>query len=295
MRPVSLSSLILALAASVPMTAWAQSLPEGITISGETEVEGLSFDGDGKTVVYGDLDASFALGGSGLGIDLGFLGYDAGTSSDSTVFVALTYDTAHGKFSVGMPRGALGDFTRMPDIGGVKYIRLTTAPLTDGLVDYTALMSGENQFGARYDGEYGNLKVGVSYHDFDDLDGTITDLAASYQSGIFFVTGGVEFLNTSTTDSNIIHLEAGAAADYYSAGIGFTSANDALPDTTMAWASYSALPNTDLTASIMDIDGTTIYGLSGEWRFLNYSRVQLGVADSENGDPVWDASIGLRF
>ncbi|MCV2870019.1 hypothetical protein OEW28_15415 [Defluviimonas sp. WL0002] len=287
--------MLLSIAAFSPVAAQAQSLPDGINLSGEVEIEGLSSSGDKETLYYGDLDASFDLGASGLGFDLGFLGVSDGSDSESAIFAALTYGTQHGKFSVGMPRNALRDFTRMPDIGGVKYLSLATAPFTNGLVEDVILFGDADQLGARYDGDYGNLKVAVSYHDFDDFDASATDIAASYESGIYFVTGGVEFLNGSGSDANIFHVEAGAQADYYSAGIGFTTSDDVLPDATMAWASYSALPNTDLTVSLMDVDGTTIYGLSGEWRFLNYSRVQLGVADSTDGDAIWDASIGLRF
>ncbi|MCP5376923.1 MAG: hypothetical protein H6904_07590 [Rhodobacteraceae bacterium] len=289
--------LIATLLSTLPLAAQAQSLPDWVEVSGRIEYEGLRTAGPDESLLYADLDVSFDFGAGsmGLGLDLGVLAYDANNSSDSAIFAALTYGTPHGKFSIGAPRGALGDYSRMPAVGGISYLDLEMGPFTRGFVDYAALSNDETPLGLRYDGQYGSLAVSASYHNFNDLDAEIVDLAASYESGIFFVTGGLEFLSDSTDDVTLAHIELGAKGDYYSAGIGFTNIDSSVPDATMAWASYSALPNTDLTLSVFDTSGTTIWGLSGEWRFLNYSFVQLGVADVTGGDTIWDASIGLRF
>ncbi|MCT8328798.1 hypothetical protein [Albidovulum sediminis] len=298
MRVLSHSLLILPLVAGFPTLSAAQSLPEGLDVRGVIELEALSSGSADQTVVYGDLDVSFGFGAGsmGLGLDLGFLAFDSDNDSEGALFAALTYGTEFGKISVGAPRGALGDFTRMPAVGGVQLLDLELSPYLGDVVDYAALVDSETPLGLRYDGQYGNLRVGASYHNFNDQDAEVIDLALGYQTGIFFVAGGVELIDTpGGSDSDIYHIEAGAEAEYYSAGIGFTSTDDFGGDATMAWASYSALPNTDLTVTVFDLDGTTLYGLSGEWRFLSHSFVQLGVADTTDSDAIWDASIGLRF
>jgi hypothetical protein len=239
MRALSHSLLILPLVVALPVVATAQTLPEGIDIRGEAELEALSSGSADQTVAYADLDVSFGFGAGsmGLGLDLGILAFDADTDSDSVLFAALTYGT-----------------------------------------------------------EFGKISVGASYHNFNDQDADVIDIALGYQTGMFFVAGGVELVDAAGGgDSDIYHIEAGAETDYYSAGIGFTSTDDFGGDATMAWASYSALPNTDLTVTVFDLEGTTLYGLSGEWRFLSHSFVQLGVADTSDSDAIWDASIGLRF
>jgi hypothetical protein len=178
----------------------------------------------------------------------------------------------------------------------VQLLDLELMPYRGDVVDYAALFGDETPLGLRYDGQYGNLRVGASYHNFNDQDADVIDIALGYQTGMFFVAGGVELVDAAGGgDSDIYHIEAGAETDYYSAGIGFTSTDDFGGDATMAWASYSALPNTDLTVTVFDLEGTTLYGLSGEWRFLSHSFVQLGVADTSDSDAIWDASIGLRF
>ncbi len=298
MRALSHSLLILPLVAGFPTLSPAQSLPEGLDLRGVVELEALSSGDADQTVAYADLDVSFGFGAGsmGLGLDLGLLAFDTDEDSEGALFAALTYGTEFGKISVGAPRGALGDFSRVPTIGGMQLLDLELSPFVGDVVDFAALIDSETPLGLRYDGQYGNLRVGASYHNFNDDDAEVIDLALGYQSGIFFVAGGVELIDAAGGgDSDIYHIEVGAEADYYSAGIGFTSADNFGGDATMAWASYSALPNTDLTVTVFDLDGTTLYGLSGEWRFLSHSFVQLGVADITDSETIWDASIGLRF
>ncbi|MGB7262846.1 MAG: hypothetical protein WBC68_12310, partial [Albidovulum sp.] len=49
-----------ALTTGLPLTATAQSMPENVTISGDVEIQYLSSDTNDTTLLFGDVDLSFA-------------------------------------------------------------------------------------------------------------------------------------------------------------------------------------------------------------------------------------------
>ncbi len=289
----------LVLAVAVPSSVAAQSAPN-INVTGEIEVEVLHSDGSDETFLFGDIDLSFgpAAGAGGLGFDLGVLAIDSdGIGSESAIFAAATYRTSYGKFSFGLPRNAASAFSRMPDLGGTKLVALEQDIFTGGIVELFYLLGDDTPVGLRYDGEYGMVKTAVSYHRLSDSEATVFDVAASFEMGKFFTNGSVEIVKPQGTSSqSAVHAEIGASTDLYEAGIGYTIGSDVIPDAFMAWATYRPVQKLDISATVLDIDGTdALYGLSGTYAFWNSAYVQAGVADSSGIDAVWDLSLGYKF
>lgn len=299
MRAYSVFSLAILAATLSSMGAYAQSLPGGVTFSGELALESLRFDGDGDdatTLVYGDLDMNFAPGtiSGGLGFSLGFLAADTNDFSENAFFGGVSYDTGSGVITVGAPRGSAKSFSRMPDMGGIHLFSLELRPAYQGAVDLFALISDDQHYGLRYDGTFDNVQFGASWHRFEsEVD--VVDLGASYETDTWFASGSAEFVSADDEDAHVLHLEGGLQSDAWEAGVGLTAGDDFVGDLAMGWFTYSALPNTDVTATVMTGDDFTAWGLEAEWRFLNHSFLRGGLVDGDNSDTTMAASVGLQF
>lgn len=288
----------IAVAALMPLAVSAQDL--NIDTSGVLELEYLSGDGMDETYVFGDVSLSYGpnAGQTGLGFDIGLYGLDAdGVEGELIAFGALTYRTSYGKFSFGVPRSAASTVSRMPEIGGSQILGAGTQAFNDGLVTLAYLIGDEAPIGLRYDGDYGALKGAVSLHRFDDADVDIADIAVSFDTGRFFVSGAYESVwAPSSSVQSSLHLEIGATGANYEAGIGYTVGSNLIEDALKAWATYQPSSAVAVTASLLDIDGASaIYGISGTYSFASGAYLQGGVVDSSDSDTVFDLSLGYRF
>lgn len=286
-------------AAMTPAFGHAQSLPDGVTLDGFIEYEYLD-DGDNSTNAFvGDIDLSIAPGSisGGLGFDLGIVGFDAEDTSEAVIFGALTYGLGDtGKLSFGVPRSALSAHRHIPTIGGVELIDLQLQTILEGVVEFAYLSGEDTPYGLRYDGSYGDIEVSTSYHRFQDADADVFDIAGTYRQDTFFVAGGIEYISTDDTDDTLFRIEAGAEADLYSAGIGFSNRNGDDPSVNAysAWASYQVLPQLDVTATLLDVEDATFWGVSADYNFWSGAYGQIGYLDTED-DGLWDVSLGWRF
>jgi len=291
----------LALAAALaPGFAAAQSLPDGVTLEGRVEYEYLS-DGDYDTSgLYGDFDLSIEPGAfsGGFGFDLGVVGLDFEDVSEVAVFGAVTYGLgSSGKLSFGVPRSALSSHRHMPALGGVQLFDLELRTLTEGFVETAYLFGDDTPLGLRYDGDYGDLGVSASYHRLSDLDLDAFDVAATYSRNSFFLSGGFEHLTDGDSDLTLVRVEGGAETDLYSAGLGYSTFTGDGPseDVLSAWASYYVMPQLEVTATVVDFDMATTWGLSAEYTFWKGAYGQLGYLDSDESDSIWDVSMGWKF
>jgi hypothetical protein len=272
---------------------------QGITASGNVELE---YSSDGNTddaLLYGDADMSYSFDGSGrgLGLDLGLTGYLGDDPfNDVAAFGALTYSTDFGKFSFGMPRNASSGMSRMPVIGGTQIVGLAQKAFLGDLPLTNYLANDDPFLGLRYDGEFGAVKTAASAHRTRS-DSNIVDAALTYTGGFIFAGGSLQYFDFDNgNDATTFHGEFGAATDFYEAGIGVTSGDSALPDAWQAWAMYRPAEKLDLTATMLDPQGSAaILGLSAKYDVMQGGYLQGGVSDSKNADARWDVSVGFSF
>lgn len=282
-----------------PVAALAQTLPAGVTATGNVELE-YSTDGDNAyTVLYGDADVGYSFDGSGqgLGVDLGLTGYLGDDPFDDVaVFAALSYATDFGKFSFGLPRNASSGMSRMPVIGGTQAIGFGQKAFLGDLPLTNYLANDDPYAGLRYDGEFGAVKLAASAHRFRH-DTNLVDVALTYTGGFAFAGGSVQYYDFDNgTNATTLHGEFGAASDFYEAGVGLTSGDNVLPDAWQAWAMYRPVEKLDLTATMLDPEGSAaIWGLSAKYDVFQGGYVQGGVSNTKNTDARWDVSVGFSF
>lgn len=283
-----------------PAVLSAQSLPPGASVTGTLEMSYSSDSNDDLTLFYGDVDGRFSLsgGGEGLGFDLGLTTYQGNdTFHDLALYGALTYTTSYGKFSIGLPRNASSGLSRMPLIGGSRALGYAQQAYLGDLPQLGYLAADEEFYGLRYDGDYGALKAAVSVHHFCCSGGDFADVAVKYDSGFFFANGSLQYYDPKNApNATVLHGEAGAATDFYEAGLGLTSGDTILPDAWQAWATYRPIDQVGVSATMLDAEGASaLWGLSAKYGFAQGGYVQAGIADSKNTDALWDVSLGFKF
>lgn len=292
-------SLLALCAAMTPALGLAQSLPDGVTLKGFIEYEYLDNGDADDDAVIGDIDLSIAPGAfsGGLGFDLGLVGAATDGESEIALFGALTYGLGDsGKISVGVPRSALSSHRHMPTMGGVELLDLQVQQIVEGIVEVAYLFGDEAPVGLRYDGSYGQFEVASSYHRFLDAEADVFDIAGTWRQDTLFVAGGVEVVSADGADSTLFRIEAGAEADLYTAGIGLSNqdGDSSSLNAFTAWASYQVLPELEVTATVLDVEDTTLWGLSADYNFWSGAYGQVGYLDNEN-EGIWDVSVGWRF
>ncbi len=170
---------------------------------------------------FGDM-VDVTLGYDGIaGLPMGLEIYatdsrGAGTPSSSFAG-AFYYDTALGRFSVGLPKSALDDYVSLFSFGHNPDIVSTFAA---NFLDYRTLnfpqSPGDFKVGVRFDGTAGGVDYGLSY---TALTGGVYSVSggARYRFGSYY-TVAAGFENSPEGGSNRTRLSASFAADYDSFG-----------------------------------------------------------------------------
>lgn len=303
----------------------AQSLPDNMYIDGNIELSYMNISDLDETFATARLD--FGLNPNrGDGIGIGFsLGIDAVEFaalhlSEIVAYPAVTFalgDT--GLLSVGVPRSVLdkGYIAKDTMAHASTFETLTKrAGINASLVSTLYLYSSSffvqdvNIYGLRYDGEFGNTKLGASYHQLD-LDGDHADayaLAFQHQFGVVgslpetMLFGGVERLRVSGNDITTYTLGAEAHIDKLRVGLTLVKSDFALEfDTTTLYADYNISDNLSVAGSFLHL-GTTafsedIFTIGTEYKFLNGGYVNASYTSESvltSGD-LYEISLGWRF
>ncbi|WP_457647125.1 hypothetical protein [Profundibacter sp.] len=310
-------------------SATAQSLPDNMYLDGYIEVSSTDLGGGRKTL--GRANLNFGLEPNrGAGLGVGFsIGIDAikyGNTgiSEAVVYPSITFALGNtGLLSVGVPRPVM-DYGYIPqdtlahssshdaflDIYG------TTGSFAASLYLYGSLTIGDrpNMYGLRYDGEFGNTKIGAAYHRMS-ISGAPNDinvysvafqhrLGAIGRLGDTKLFGAVERLEDSGFNFTIYTFGAEANSDKLRTGL-ILSRQNGIFDTTTAnlYADYKFTDRFSLAGSILHIDssggGSTfdLYGLGVEYQFLNggYLNANYSSSDIGSSNDTFEVSLGWRF
>ena len=307
--------------------ATAQSLPDNMYFDGYVEITNLH--ATGFTEPFGRASLDFGLtptGGNGLGIGFS-LGLDAIHFSDANLNETAVYPAVtvalgnNGLLSVGVPRPVL-NYGYIPEdtlahSAGMK-VFMETAGISQSVTSLAYLFGpfifgGDvDVYGLRYDGEFGNTKIGGSYHRIQTGggggDADAYSVAFQHRFGGIssfadtMVFGGVESVDTGTNTLTSYSLGVEASSDKLRTGLIFSRSDFTLEiDTINLYADYKISDRFSVAGSIMHLENggasANIYGVGLEYQFLNGAYVNANYSDQDlfGSDAFYEVSLGWRF
>ncbi len=323
---MKLTTIFIATASALSITsATAQSLPDNMYIDGYIDISGSDISGSGHTL--GRANLNFGLkpnrdGRFGVGFSIGInaVDFSSTTISQAVAYPAITFTLGNtGLLSVGVPRPVLNHGYIPQDTlahsAAVNIFLDSTQLLPNSLASqvYQYDSSRPNLYGLRYDGEFGNTKIGVSYQRMGDVEADIYSIAFQHQLGSIGrmgdtkLFGGIERLDFDTgLIINTYILGAEANTDKLRTGLklskrelhGFINVVSA-----NLYTDYKITNSFSLVGSILYIDtdgggaNADIYGLGMEYQFLNggYLNASYSTGDLDSKKDVIEVSLGWRF
>jgi hypothetical protein len=297
MKKLLFSAPILVLASVSP--GLALDLGQGFTAAGEFELEFFHSSGSGETLGYGTADLAYEQPGGGIG---GFIGFDAisiSSNREIAPYGAVTYSGNFGKIQFGVPRAALDDYIETPNLGGLQFFELVFGGLDKSALTTAYLsQSLDSPLGLRYDGTFGNAKVGTSFHRVNGA--TIFDVGMQYQLGTTQLRGGLENVRDGGSSETSFHV--GAESDFgpVKAGVLLSDINTIVDGrVAQLYAIYSPMDQLDVTGTILSANtgsGTdTLYGIAADYSFTGGAHIEAGIADGSNTSSIYNLSLGLKF
>ncbi|MCV6824405.1 MULTISPECIES: hypothetical protein [Halocynthiibacter] len=309
-------SLFCAFVASVAATQVAAevSAPNGIYIRGDVGLERFSVFGDSETTFSGRLDFGISpdqhssnLGPFGL--HFAIEGLDGPGGDDPKAFyAAVSYTGDFGRFSIGAPRPVTdeGYFDTHLFLGST-WLDFELGQLTRSWVSNAYLFSNSDDrpIGARWDGQFSNTKVGISYNQMDDLDlrdwnlAVRHDFPVSDQGYQFAVYGGLEWTTLQDYDQFLYRIGIEAHSTEFNAGLRWDRLESPFENTITAYADYNIVRNASVGVDLMYSDGFSgelVYGLNGKYRFFNDGWLNVFIGSNvHNTDYFYGAGLGQHF
>ena len=322
---MKLAALIITTTSALSITsATAQSLPDNMYIDGYIDISTSDIFGTSETL--GRASLNFGLepnrgGGLGVGFSIGIDAVDFGGTpiSEAAVYPAITFSLGNtGLLSVGVPRPVL-NYGYIPQDTMAHSAAVKTFLDFSGVNDSITTMlylydpSPLNLYGLRYDGEFGNTKIGASYHKISDSsspnDADVYSVAFQHRLGAIGrlgdtkLFGGVELFDDSGTKFTTYNFGIEANSDKLRTGLKLSKLDGFFGATTAnLYADYKFTDNFSLAGSILHIDpdgggpNADVYGLGVEYQFLNggYLNANYSASDILPND-TFEVSLGWRF
>lgn len=289
-----------------------------------------SFSTDGF-YTYGYIDLSYLDDGSssqefltadvdfgilpGSGLSSGPWGFMVGidaisdfTFHEEVFYYSVLYGFGSHLFAIGNPRSVL-DRGYLPD-RNFAYNNFFGYQLSGYTNSYlAALLIGidETAYGARYDGEFGSTKVGLSYHHLDLSGGAnVLGLALRHEfaaiSSFLAFAGyfGLEHFDVSGSSETLYHVGVEGSTDRLTAGLSYNRL-DLFGNTraTELYLDYKVLDNLELTTSYLNIDAgggsQDAYGLGARYMFPAGFYGDISFVDLGSSAEFWEISLGFQF
>ena len=291
-RNILLSTPIIALAALGAQGAAAQS--SGFYMDGTVRANYIS-GSTGEFWGMGDINLGYdaaSAGGGNWGVEAAVRAFAMDSGVRAAYHVGLYYDTAYGRFTVGMPGGPLGDYVNTPTYGGSGMMQLEGGVLFGGVMDYLSIVSGRPVVGVRYDSLPGDFSYGMSVTTLLGDGAPFYAAAAAYENGNYTLSGGVESVDGDFGYS----LSLKGEFDKFSALLAVGSplalgSGDVFYDAELA---YDAMENLTLTAGVIGGGSDPLMPYAGaEYTFMENGMAGLSVMGGSN--TVYEAYVGWSF
>jgi hypothetical protein len=309
-----MKTTLLAVAALSATTslAMAQDKVE-ITFSGTLSVADTTFAGRNEQYFDGNSDVRFrnrADNGVKFGADLGVetfqpINNPTGTSVTAHYATAVL-ENQFGKVSIGMPRSIKENYFTVPKIGGTELLDLNSPFLsTDSFRTFKNLLnqSGEEIYGARYDGKIGQIALAASINRFSDNSGNLDEIVAHYDGNDWSMSLGATVLNLDGFSITNTTLEVQGRNGKISGGIVLETSdqNSFGPDTARVFVSYDFNDEIKLNTQVLhyQITGRGVantYGIDLSYTHKSGAFLTAGVVDyASSNDKRFNVILGYTF
>lgn len=308
-----LGTCVLALQAGAGL---AQSLPVsagGFHVDGHVELSHFDDSGSDTSFLNADLEFGVMPGSEFSGGPWGFqLDIESLTDFDfhnDAYYLSVLYGTGSHLFSLGAPRSVV-DRGYIPErnFANNTFLSYQLTQYTGSYFAALLLSTDETAYGARWDGTFGNTRIGASYHQVDGSDVKVYSLAGAHEFGAissfadFVGFFGLEHLDAGGgTTFRSVHIGGEAQTERLTSGLIFHQLDTgASANITELYLNYDILENIELEASLMQFDtpGTndTVWGLGAKYQFANGFYGDLSYVDfAPANDQYWELSVGYEF
>ncbi len=320
MKTIAITAATIGALTSVSATA--QSLPDNMYVDGYIELSSVHSSGSDET--FGMASLNFGLtpmrgNGFGVGFSLGVeaVNFDGAAISEVALYPAVTFALGNtGLLSVGVPRPVL-DYGYIPT-DTLAHSSFMKVLLENGGIGQSSaaifylygIGSNIDMYGLRYDGEFGNTKIGASYHRLEAGGGSADAFSIAFQHQLGTISslpdtklfGGIE--RVSSNGSNLTNYTLGAelSSDKLRTGLILGKHDLSGLNTANLYVDYNISDRFSVSGSYMRFDGSggggnNAYGLGVEYQFLNGGYVNANYTDQDllGGDGLYEVSLGWRF
>lgn len=292
---------ILAAAGALAASGASAQSAEGFYRTGVLEAEYLRSGGDGETALYGDVTLGYLFPGSGLGLEFGFEALHIDSSTREALYPVFVVGTDFGQFRIGMPRPALDSYIDVPVFAGARAVDVGGLGLFRGSASrFVNVALEEDHYGLRYDGRFGALRFGASWHRYSDPGASTLTLGGDYEVGAGKLMWGLEHIDAPGTNETDVTLGGKIGGPQWEAGLlhadrgGFLDGHG-----TTLFGTYRPIEGLDLNAQVMSVSEAGIsedlYSLGASYTHASGAFVQSSVSDGSSSSTLYDVSIGFRF
>lgn len=292
--------------------ATAQSMPVGFYIEGNAEYGYLLNADDSASISTVDLTFGYdgsQAGSAPFGAELNVYYVDIdGDGPDPSLSGILYYDTSYGRFSIGMPGAALDDYIDAPVIGRTKVFDFGEIGLIgNSYINLISILEESNIYGVRFDGTYGDVKYGLSYHvpeDFDDVYVITGAMQYQFNANIIASAGFETFGGDAGGGVGETGYYGLIEADYGQFGGKLLVSNPAVFDETAIEieASYRPMDDVEIYVGYVTVTGGAnldIAYIGAEYTFLDYGYVGASYIDTGNsgfgGENLTNIYVGYNI
>ncbi|SMR71929.1 hypothetical protein SAMN04488030_1269 [Aliiroseovarius halocynthiae] len=281
------------------------SLASNFNISGYVDHSYLEFESGSTFLTTAEVDLSFDRILGNWGVSLGWDARHLEGVTQSNLYPAVTYSFGDHVFSAGMTR-PVPDRTYLDGriILASTYIDTQLSSINGSTTSALLLQESDmTNLGLRWDGQFGNTKVGASYNRItaDGAPANAHVYAAAIRHEMTLLTeqnsvaffGSIERIEAADSATNWI---LGLDGRYSQFGYGASYAHNDLIGTGYhrAWLDYHATDNVTLTAELLGTPSDNYYSLGGAWRFQNGVALEatyVSIGDNE----LTDVSLRYEF
>lgn len=307
MQKIIASALVIA--GVIPSASFAQSLPAGFEMSGYIEYSDLN--GDGFDESFGRMDANFAhhnLIGN-FGVSLGIDAFHVDGNTRSELYPAITYGFGDHMISAGMTRSVL-DNGYLPErqILGSSLFDLQLPGIGGSYMKQVLLQSGAgaDNIGLRWDGAFGNTKVGVSYNSLSASGSPSVDAFAVAvrhsmpglsSTGELDAFAGFERIDASGSAVDVWTIGVEGQINKFGYGVSFGDTDFFSGNHVRGWVDYDITDRLEVSAEVLSLNdgsGSTVYSLGASYEIWNGFVAEANYIDDDDGNTS-TTEISVRY